>query len=151
MRAQSGMSLKSPCLEGESMNSNYTESVTEHDIKAIQFFSKENTTRINIAQQKMKSWISKIKAVCSPPKQNSRLSHIIARKLSHLSDVLSADLASVSVSSPDTSEEDSPVEGRNKRKIHRATTPLDSDELEGKPRNTSSSIKMALPYCWKKK
>ena len=35
--------------------------MTEYDMKAIQFFSKENTTRINIAYQKMYSWISKMK------------------------------------------------------------------------------------------
>ena len=52
-------------LDVGSMSSNYTSSGDEngeHDIKAIQFFSKENTARMNIAQQKMHSWITKMKA-----------------------------------------------------------------------------------------
>ena len=52
-------------LEVGSLSSNYTDSGEEngeHDIKAIQFFSKENTARMNIAQQKMHSWITKMKA-----------------------------------------------------------------------------------------
>ena len=41
--------------------SSYTESDFENDIKAYTFFSKENTTRINIAQQKMSAWKKKMK------------------------------------------------------------------------------------------
>lgn len=43
-----------------SANSSYADSNIGKDIKAIQFFSKENSTRINIAKQKMLSWVKKM-------------------------------------------------------------------------------------------
>ena len=44
-----------------SLNSDYADSDADNDIKAIQFFSKENTTRINIGKQKMMAWKTKLK------------------------------------------------------------------------------------------
>ena len=43
-----------------SANTSYADSNIGKDIKAIQFFSKENSTRINIAKQKMLSWVKKM-------------------------------------------------------------------------------------------
>ena len=42
---------KNTLFEADSINSysSYSRTVTEHDLKAIEFFSKGNTTRINIA------------------------------------------------------------------------------------------------------
>ena len=45
----------------DSMSSDYAESEADNFIKAFQFFSKENTTKINIAQQKMQAWVKKMK------------------------------------------------------------------------------------------
>lgn len=44
-----------------SLHSDYADSDADNDIKAIQFFSKENTTRINIGKQKMLAWKTKLK------------------------------------------------------------------------------------------
>ena len=50
----------------DSMSSDYADSEVAVGMKAMEFFSKENTTRINIAQQKMKTWVSKMKEETKP-------------------------------------------------------------------------------------
>ena len=49
------------CASIDSVSSDYGESTVARDLKAYQFFSKENTTRINIAYQKMMFWDQKVK------------------------------------------------------------------------------------------
>ena len=49
------------CASIDSVSSDYGESTVARDLKAYQFFSKENTTRINIAYQKMMFWDRKVK------------------------------------------------------------------------------------------
>ena len=57
-----GQNDKNSYLEKNSMEgiSNHTKALTVQDIKAIEFFRKENKSRIDIAQQKMHTWSVKM-------------------------------------------------------------------------------------------